>query len=150
MALDQLPGSCMCRFAISPRLRQRRPEGDNLFTGSVVVLAAKTGAYKNHFQLVPRDWHDWDVSNPPALIKTMGGKRLMVVSPKDGHLYGFDLADNKLLYRTPVTRIENAEEPFAVDKEVHFCPAEVGGEEWDRPGYDPLTNLIFTGEVTGA
>jgi alcohol dehydrogenase (cytochrome c) len=31
-------------------------QGDNLFTGSVVVLDAKTGAYKNHFQLVPRDW----------------------------------------------------------------------------------------------
>jgi glucose dehydrogenase len=62
-------------------------QGDNLFTGSVVVLDAKTGAYKNHFQLVPRDWHDWDVSNPPALIKTRGGKRLMAVSPKDGHLY---------------------------------------------------------------
>ena len=122
-------------------------QGDNLFTGSVVVLDAKTGAYKNHFQLVPRDWHDWDVSNPPALIKTMGGKRLMAVSPKDGHLYGFDLADNKLLYRTPVTRIENAEEPFAVDKDVHFCPGAVGGEEWNSPAYDPLTNLIFTGDV---
>jgi alcohol dehydrogenase (cytochrome c) len=47
-------------------------QGDNLFTGSVVVLDARTGAYKHHFQLVPRDWHDWDVSNPPALIKTMG------------------------------------------------------------------------------
>ena len=122
-------------------------QGDNLFTGSVVVLDAKTGAYKNHFQLVPRDWHDWDVSNPPALIKTMGGKTLMAVSPKDGHLYGFDLADNKLLYRTPVTRIENAEEPFAVDKDVHFCPGAAGGEEWNSPGYDPLTNLIFTGDV---
>ena len=122
-------------------------QGDNLFTGSVVVLDAKTGAYKNHFQLVPRDWHDWDVSNPPALIKTMGGKRLMAVSPKDGHLYGFDLADNKLLYRTPVTRIENVEEPFAVDKDVHFCPGAVGGEEWNSPAYDPLTNLIFTGDV---
>src|SRR6201996_1793749 len=122
-------------------------QGDNLFTGSVVVLDAKTGAYKNHFQLVPRDWHDWDVSNPPALIKTMGGKRLMAVAPKDGHLYGFDLADNKLLYRTPVTRIENVEEPFAVDKDVHFCPGAVGGEEWNSPGYDPLNNLIFTGEV---
>src|SRR5215470_6264204 len=122
-------------------------EGDNLFTGSVVVLDAKTGAYKNHFQLVPRDWHDWDVSNPPILIKTMGGKRLMAVSPKDGHLYGFDLADNKLLYRTPVTTIENAEEPFAVDKDVHFCPGSGGGEEWNSPGYDPLTNLIFTGDV---
>ena len=80
-------------------------QGDNLFTGSVVVLDAKTGAYRNHFQLVPRDWHDWDVSNPPVLIKTRGGKRLMVVSPKDGHLYGFDLADNKRFYRTPVTKI---------------------------------------------
>ena len=122
-------------------------QGDNLFTGSVVVLDAKTGAYKNHFQLVPRDWHDWDVSNPPALIKTRGGKRLMAVAPKDGHLYGFDLASNKLLYRTPVTSIENVEEPFAVDKDVHFCPGAAGGEEWNSPGYDPLTNLIFTGAV---
>jgi alcohol dehydrogenase (cytochrome c) len=122
-------------------------QGDNLFTGSVVVLDAKTGAYKKHFQLVPRDWHDWDVSNPPILIKTRGGKRLMAVSPKDGHLYGFDLADDKLLYRTPVTRIENVEEPFAVDKDVHFCPGAAGGEEWNSPGYDPLTNLIFTGDV---
>jgi alcohol dehydrogenase (cytochrome c) len=120
-------------------------QGDNLFTGSVVVLDARTGAYKNHFQLTPRDWHDWDVSNPPALIKTMGGKRLMAVSPKDGHLYGF--ADNKLLYRTPVTKIENAEEPFAVDKDVHFCPGAGGGEEWNSPAYDPPTNLIFTGDV---
>jgi alcohol dehydrogenase (cytochrome c) len=122
-------------------------EGDNLFTGSVVVLDAKTGAYKNHFQLVPRDWHDWDVSNPPALIKTRGGKRLMAVAPKDGHLYGFDLADNKLLYRTPVTRIENVEEPFAVGKDVHFCPGAAGGGEWNSPAYDPLTNFIFTGQV---
>jgi alcohol dehydrogenase (cytochrome c) len=121
--------------------------GDNLFTGSVVVLDAKTGTYKNHFQLVPRDWHDWDVSNPPAVIKTMGGKKLMAVSPKDGHLYGFDLADNKLLYRTPVTRVENVEEPFAVDKDVHFCPGAAGGEEWNSPAYDPRTNLIFTGDV---
>ena len=41
-------------------------EGDNPFTGSVVVLDAKTGAYKTHFQLVTKDWHDWDVSNPPV------------------------------------------------------------------------------------
>src|SRR6516162_9680473 len=122
-------------------------QGDNLFTDSVVVLDAKTGAYKNHFQLVPRDWHDWDVSNPPALIKTRGGKRIMAVSPKDGHLYGFNLADNKLLYRTPVTRIENVEEPFAVDKDVHFCPGAAGGEEWNSPAYDALTNLILTGDV---
>ncbi|HEY1242431.1 MAG TPA: PQQ-binding-like beta-propeller repeat protein [Bryobacteraceae bacterium] len=122
-------------------------QGDNLFTASVVVLDAKSGAYKNHFQLVPRDWHDWDVSNPPVLIHTAGGKRLMAVSPKDGHLYGFDLANNKRLYRTPVTTIENAEEPFSTDKDVHFCPGAAGGQEWNSPAYDPRTNLILTGDV---
>jgi alcohol dehydrogenase (cytochrome c) len=50
-------------------------EGENLFTDSVVVLDAKTGAYKSHSKVVPRDWHDWDVSNPPALIRTAGGKK---------------------------------------------------------------------------
>ena len=122
-------------------------EGENLFTDSVVVLDAKTGAYKNHYKIVPRDWHDWDVSNPPALFQTAGGKKLMAVSPKDGFLYGFDRADNKLLYRTPVTRIENVEEPFSTEKDVHFCPGAAGGEEWNSPAYDPVTNLIFTGDV---
>ena len=122
-------------------------EGENLFTGSVVVLDARTGAYKNHFKIVPRDWHDWDVSNTPALIHTMGGKRLMAVSPKDGFLYGFDLASNKLLYRVPVTKIENADVPLSTDKDVHFCPGSAGGEEWNSPAYDPRTNLIFTGDV---
>jgi alcohol dehydrogenase (cytochrome c) len=121
-------------------------EGENLYTDSVVVLDAKTGAYKNHYKIVRRDWHDWDVSNPPALIQTRGGKKLMAVSPKDGFLYGFDRADNKLLYRTPVTRIENAEEPFSTEKDVHFCPGAAGGGEWNSPAYDPVTNFIFTGQ----
>jgi alcohol dehydrogenase (cytochrome c) len=122
-------------------------EGENLFTDSVVILDARTGAYKNHFKIVPRDWHDWDVSNPPVLIHTAGGKRLMAVSPKDGFLYGFDLADNKQLYRTPVTTIDNVGEPFSTDKEVHFCPGAAGGEEWNSPAYDPRTNLILTGDT---
>jgi alcohol dehydrogenase (cytochrome c) len=122
-------------------------EGENFFTDSVVVLDAKTGAYKNHYKIVPRDWHDWDVSNPPALFQTAGGKQLMAVSPKDGFLYGFDRADSKLLYKTPVTTIENVEEPFSTEKDVHFCPGAGGGEEWNSPAYDPQSNLVFVGDV---
>ena len=122
-------------------------EGENLFTSSIVVLDAKTGAYKNHFQLVPKDWHDWDVSNPPALIQTMGGKKLMAAAPKDGYLYGFDLATNTMLYRVPVTKIENADVPFTVDKDVHFCPGAAGGAQWNSPAYDPQSNLILIGET---
>ena len=128
-------------FATGPR------EGSNLYSGSVVVLDAKTGAYKSHFKLVPKDWHDWDVSTAPALIQTRGGKKLLSVAPKDGHLYGFDLATNTMLYPTPTTRIENAEAPFATAKAVHFCPGTVGGAEWNGPAYDPQTNLILIGEV---
>jgi alcohol dehydrogenase (cytochrome c) len=122
-------------------------QGSNLYVDSVVVLDAKTGNYKNHFQVVPKDWHDYDVSNPPILIQTKGGKQIMSVAPKDGHLYGFDLADNKLLYRVPITTIENDGETFAVGKLVHFCPGPVGGDEWNTPGYDPTTNLIISGTV---
>jgi alcohol dehydrogenase (cytochrome c) len=122
-------------------------EGSNLYVDSVVVLDAKTGNYKNHFQLVPKDWHDYDVSNPPILLQSMGGKQIMVVAPKDGHLYGYDLSDNKQLYRVPITTVENDGETFAVGKLVHFCPGPVGGDEWNTPGYDPTTNLIISGTV---
>jgi alcohol dehydrogenase (cytochrome c) len=128
-------------FAIGPR------EGENLYSGSIVVLDARTGAYKKDFKLVPKDWHDWDVSTAPTLIQTRGGKKLLSVAPKDGHLYGFDLATNTMLYRTPATRIENAGAPFSTDRPVHFCPGTVGGAEWNGPAYDPQTNLVLIGEV---
>ena len=122
-------------------------EGENLYTDSVVVLDAKTGDYKRHFKLVLKDWHDWDVSNPPILIQTAGGKQLMVVAPKDGYLYGFDRTNNSQLYKVPVTQIENVAAAFEPGESVHFCPGAVGGEEWNSPAYYPPTNLVFTGEV---
>jgi alcohol dehydrogenase (cytochrome c) len=128
-------------FATGPR------QGSNLYSGSVIVLDARTGAYKSHLKIVPRDWHDWDVSSAPALIETKGGRKLLSVAPKDGHLYGFDLATQAMLYRVPVTRVENADATFSAGNAVHFCPGSVGGAEWNGPAYDPDTNLIMTPEV---
>jgi len=121
-------------------------EGGNLFSDSIVVLDAQTGNYRHHFQVVPRDWHDWDASNPPVPIHTMGGKQLLAVAPKNGYLFGFDLADKQLLYKVPVTRMENVDVPFS-GKPVHFCPGAVGGDEWNSPSYVPETNLILVAEV---
>ncbi|MDL2409747.1 PQQ-binding-like beta-propeller repeat protein [Rhizobium calliandrae] len=73
--------------------------GDNLFTASVVVLDARTGAYQRHFPIVSNDFHDWDEAATPAVFTTKSGKRMMAVTPKDGHLYGYDLATR--LYREP-------------------------------------------------
>ncbi len=128
-------------FAISVR------EGDNLYTGSVVILDAMTGDYSDHVQVAPADFHDWDVSNPPAVIETQGGKKLLSIAPKDGHLYGYDRTIKTILYRVPVTRIENVEAAFEPGKTTHFCPGAVGGAEWNSPAYDPTNNLILIGEV---
>ena len=121
--------------------------GANLYTDSVVVLDARTGAYRTHFKLMPKDWHDWDVSSAPALVTTASGKRVMLVAPKDGHLYGFDLDTKERLYRVPVTAVENADVPFSAEKSVHFCPGSIGGAEWNGPAYDPQNNLVLIGEV---
>jgi alcohol dehydrogenase (cytochrome c) len=121
-------------------------EGGNLFSDSIVVLDAQTGNYRHHFQVVPKDWHDWDASSPPVPIQTMEGKQLLAVAPKNGYLFGFDLANNQLLYRVPVTRMENVDVPFS-GKPVHFCPGSVGGDEWNSPSYVPDTNLILVAEV---
>jgi alcohol dehydrogenase (cytochrome c) len=127
----------------APKLR----EGANMYSGSVVVLDAKTGAYKRHYALTSGDWHDWDVSNTPTLVRTQGGQRLMALAPKDGRLYGFNLDSGAMTYRTEVNRIENPDVPLSADKPVHFCPGARGGAEWNGPAYDPLTNLIFVGSV---
>jgi alcohol dehydrogenase (cytochrome c) len=131
----------------SPDYVKSLREGANLYTNTVLALDAKTGDYINHFPIAPTDWHDWDVSNTPAIITTRGGKQLLSFAPKNGHLYGFDLATRQLLYRSPVTRIENADVPLSTDKPVHFCPGAVGGGEWNGVAYDPHTNLVLTGEV---
>jgi len=122
-------------------------EGLNLYTNSIVVLDAKTGAYIDHFPAAPEgDWHDWDVSNAPSIFMTRGGTQLLSFAPKNGHLYGFDLASRQLRYRRPVTRIENADVPLSTDKDTHFCPGTTGGGEWNGVAYDPQTNLVLTGQ----
>jgi alcohol dehydrogenase (cytochrome c) len=80
-------------------------------------------------------------------VQTKGGKQLLALAPKDGYLYGFDRDTNKLPYRVPATRIENADVPITQNRDVHFCPGVVGGAEWNGPAYDPQTNLILVGEV---
>jgi alcohol dehydrogenase (cytochrome c) len=127
----------------APNLRS----GINLYSGSVVVLDANTGAYKRHYGLTAGDWHDWDVSSTPTLVRTRRGTRLMAAAPKDGRLYGFNLDSAALMYRTPVNRIENADVLFSTTTRVHFCPGGRGGTEWNGPAYDPQSNLVFVGGV---
>ncbi len=129
-----------------PDFLKEARQGDNLFASSVVILEAKTGAFQRHFQLVKRDFHDWDVSSPPALFLSNKGHRMLAEAPKDGHLYLIDLNTGKLVYRKPLTTVSNVEAPMSAQG-THFCPGTQGGAEWNGPAFDPADNLIFTGNV---
>ena len=121
--------------------------GLNLYTDSIVILDAKTGAFKEYYQLTPNDFHDWDVAAAPALIKTTGGKNLFVAGGKDGILHAVDPSQKREIYRTPVTTIENADAPFSGEKVMHFCPGVQGGVEWNGPAFLPTANLIFVNSI---
>jgi len=121
-------------------------EGDNLYTDSVVVLDARTGTYKTHFQLIPNDFHDWDVSSAPVLATTRKGHQLVLSTPKDGHLYAIDLANGRLRFKNDVTTVLNADTPFSTAP-THYCPGIDGGSEWNGPSFDAKHNLVLTGQI---
>jgi PQQ-dependent dehydrogenase (methanol/ethanol family) len=130
----------------APDFYQAQREGDNLYTSSVVVLDARTGAYRRHFQLVPNDFHDWDVSSAPMLATSRQGRSLLFDTPKDGHLYAIDLASGRLHYKQAMTTVRNADVPFSMAP-THFCPGITGGSEWNGPAFDPRHDLVFSGQV---
>lgn len=120
--------------------------GANLYTGSIVVLDAKSGSLRTWYQLVPHDVHDWDVAASPALITTKAGRRRAMAAGKDGFLHAIDIADNKVAWKTPVTTIDNIEAPVTPEG-THFCPGTAGGVQWNGPAYSANTNLVYVNSV---
>ncbi|MFL5402131.1 MAG: pyrroloquinoline quinone-dependent dehydrogenase [Gemmatimonadales bacterium] len=126
-------------------LPQVRP-GANLYAYSVVALDARTGLFRRHYQVLPRDIHDWDVAAAPALITTRGGQNLLVVGGKDGHVYGIDHSSGQKRYATPVTTLFNVDAPLTPEG-TRFCPGVNGGVEWNGPSYSPATNALYVNAI---
>jgi alcohol dehydrogenase (cytochrome c) len=124
---------------------QLRP-GGNPFTDSVVALEARSGKVEHVYPVVTRDFHDYDVSAAPALITTPGGVRLAATAIKDGHVYGINTQNGKVLWRVATTTIKNTEAPITASG-TRFCPGAQGGTEWNGPAYSLQTHMIYVGSV---
>jgi len=120
--------------------------GANLYTGSIVVLDAKTGSLRTWYQLVPHDVHDWDQAAAPVLITTKQGRRRVMAAGKDGYLHAIDLTSGKAAWKTAVTTIDNIEAPLTVEG-THFCPGATGGVLWNGPAYSPANNLVYVNSL---
>jgi outer membrane protein assembly factor BamB len=75
--------------------------GPNLYTDSIVKLDAKTGKMDWYFQLTPHDVNDWDLQDPPILVKS-GGKDMVIGAGKSGIVIALDRKSGKLLWKRPV------------------------------------------------
>jgi alcohol dehydrogenase (cytochrome c) len=64
--------------------------GDNLYSNSVIVLNATSGALQRWYQQVPHDCLDRDTAAAPVLFQLDDGSQRMAVGSKNGLLYVYD------------------------------------------------------------
>jgi outer membrane protein assembly factor BamB len=75
--------------------------GPNLYTDSIVKLNHESGELDWYFQLTPHDVYDWDLQDPPMLVKS-GGRELAIGAGKSGIVVALDADTGKLVWKTPV------------------------------------------------
>lgn len=120
--------------------------GDNLYTNSVLVLDALTGALKWWYQLAPNDGLDHDLAAAPLLYRNSKSAQRVAAAGKDGYLHIVDRRTHKLVAKTAVTTVD---EPVATPtpEGVKACPGPAGGVEWNGPALDPGLNRLFVGSL---
>ena len=119
--------------------------GENLFTNSVVVLDARSGALKWWHQVAPGDWMDLDLTAAPVLFRS-GTRDFVAIGGKDGYLTVLDRDTHKVAYRTPVTTVEHIHKAPKPEGS-RLCPGYAGGVEWNGPALDPVNQNLIVGAV---
>ena len=125
--------------------RDYRP-GDNLFTNSIVVLDARTGALKWWHQVSPTDWMDFDLAAAPVLYRGGGARDYVAIGGKDGYLTVVDRDTHQRVFQTPVTTVEHIHDK-PTREGTRMCPGYAGGVEWNGPALDKTTGNLITGAV---
>lgn len=126
-------------------LPDERP-GDNLFTNSIVVLDARTGALKWWYQAVKNDPWDYDMAAAPMLYYNKALQGVVAAAGKDGYLHRVDRRTHKLLSKTAVTtQKKTARKPTR--EGALTCPGSLGGTQWNGPAYDEANHAIVVGAV---
>lgn len=120
--------------------------GSNLFTDSLVVLDARTGALKWWHQVTSADWEDKDLAAAPVLYRDGQVRDIVAFGGKDGYVTGVDRETHREIFRTPVTTI-GPRHQAATPEGVRTCPGYAGGVEWNGPALDPLNKTLITGSV---
>lgn len=133
--------------APAPMLSGGIRPGDNLYTGSIVALDARSGRRVWHAQYLPHDTWGLSGGSPPFLFDR-GGRRYVAFAGRTGWMYVFDAENGR-----PILRSDNfvpQEGLFGTlsdEGAVRMAPGVNGGNAGGAVAYDPESGTAFVGGV---
>ncbi|OGT70804.1 MAG: hypothetical protein A3H44_12500 [Gammaproteobacteria bacterium RIFCSPLOWO2_02_FULL_57_10] len=119
--------------------------GNNLFSSSTVAVDYKTGEMRWYFQTTRHDIWDWDTPSAPILADLPDGKKALIQTLKQSHLFTFDRATG-----TPLFPIEDRPVP-GTDVPGEWTaltqPFPIKPLPYDRQGFQEDDLVDFTPEI---
>ncbi|MCC6201535.1 MAG: PQQ-binding-like beta-propeller repeat protein [Gammaproteobacteria bacterium] len=147
MTIDQRTGELFVPVGnpVPDYAPQDRPVA-NLFTNSVLVLDAVSGALRWWYQLQANDDRDHDLAAAPVLFHDNRHRAMVAAAGKDGLLHLIDRETREARFKVPVTTVD-AQRPAVTPEGIFVCPGAYGGVLWNGPAFDPKRMWFFTPAV---
>jgi alcohol dehydrogenase (cytochrome c) len=142
----------------SPDFNGDDRKGDNLYTNSVLAIAADTGEIKWFFQFIPHDLHDWDANSVPILLDTVYGgepRKMLIAHNKGGFGYALDretgefISAYEIAEQTWADGVDSGGRPIKKDgiypssTGTYVRPSAGGAANWWPSSFNPLTGLVY-------
>lgn len=134
-------------------------KGDNLYTNCIVALDPDTGKLRWYFQFTPHDLHDWDATEPAALVDAAfqgRPRKLLLHADRNGFYYLLDRTNGELLLaKAFAKKISWASGIGAKGRPIELpgnvptpegtptCPDIRGAANWMSTAYNPTTGLYY-------
>jgi quinohemoprotein ethanol dehydrogenase len=145
-----------------PLLPRNRTEdkGDNLYTASIIALDAKSGAYKWHYQVNPRDAWDYDAVMDMELADlSIDGvvRKVLITAPKNGFMYIIDRTNGRIISAEPFAKVtwasrinimtgrpvENPTARYRNGTSVDIWPSSFGAHNWLPMAFSRRTHFVY-------
>lgn len=119
--------------------------GNNLFSSSTVALNYKTGEKVWHFQTTHHDIWDWDTPSAPILADLPDGRKTVIQTLKQSHLFLFDRATGTPLFPVEERPVPGTDVPG--EWTALTQPFPVKPLPYDRQGFQEDDLVDFTPEI---
>ena len=116
--------------------------GDNLYNNSTVAIDAETGKLRWYVQHIAHDLWDYDLPNPPVLVR-VNGRKLVLHAAKEGWTYIMDATTGELVRRSDAFVPQENMFVAPDEKGVLMRPGIFGGANWPPSSYSPQTGLMY-------